>query len=512
MIFFVECGNIKFKIEKGERRMLVGIVNFLMLVINSIWSVISSLYKFRNIYKYTGVFFTRKFKKAEKYHKYAILVAARNEETVIGNLVDSIRKQDYPSELVDIFVVADNCTDDTANVARSYGAICYERNDPSRRTKGFALQYLVERIREDYGIDSYEGYFIFDADNLLKHDYITHMNNSFDAGEKIVTSYRNTKNFDDNWISASYGVHWLRTVRSEHRARSLFHLATRIQGTGFLFASEILENGWNYTSLTEDRAFCADAVAQGYKISYNNEAEFYDEQPVDIHTAMKQRIRWAKGHLQALAETGPKLLYHIFVTGGRANKNHDGQPIEKPMWKKIVDNIRLRFMSFDMLTVVFPNSLVSSFRKVIIYILRVILILETGKAFGINCAPDLIRNTFRIFNLKPVLDTAGEKILWLAFFMFGWTISSYVNGIITAAYIYLVEHKRIKKIKWYKKIWFSLTFPVFDMIGRLSMLIALFRRVEWDPIAHNVAINIDEIENNLEKSLEESEEKIEVSV
>ena len=137
----------------------------------------------------------------------------------------------------------------------------YERKDPYRRTKGFALQYLVERIREDYGIDAFEGYFLFDADNLLKKDYITRMNESFDAGEKIITSYRNTKNFGDNWISASYGVHWLRTVRHEHRARSLFRLATRIQGTGFLFSWEIIKDGWNYTSLTEDRAFCADAVA-----------------------------------------------------------------------------------------------------------------------------------------------------------------------------------------------------------------------------------------------------------
>ena len=489
---------------------IVEIVNFLISAVNAVWNFISSLYKFRNIYKYTGVFFTRKFKKAEKLHKYAILVAARNEAAVIGNLVDSIRKQDYPRELIDIFVVADNCTDNTAEVARSYGAYCYERNDTSGRTKGFALQYLVKCIKRDFGIESYEGYFIFDADNLLKHDYVSHMNDSFDAGEKIVTSYRNTKNFDDNWISASYGVHWLRTVRTEHRARSVFHLATRIQGTGFLFSSELLKDGWNYTSLTEDRAFCADAVAKGYKISYNNLAEFYDEQPIDMRTAMRQRIRWAKGHLQAFAETGPALFYHIFVTNGMANKDKDGKPLDKPMWKKIYDNIRLRFMSFDMLTVVFPNSLVSSIRKMILYILRVIIIVKTGKVFGIGAAGYIIRfkigelcnfalgwdDIFRWLDISPSYENALNKALWLSFFMFTWTLTSYVSGIITAAYVYIMEHKRIKKIKWYRKIWFCLTFPIFDMIGRLSMIIAMFRRVEWDPIAHVASINIDEIENN----------------
>ena len=474
--------------------MLLAVAEFLMNLINKVWKIIDYSYKFRNVYKYTGVLFTRKFKKARKYHKYAILVAARNESMVIGNLIDSIRKQDYPSELIDVFVVADNCTDDTAAVARRLGAYCYERNDKEKCTKGYALQFLVKNIAADFGIDSYEGYFIFDADNLLKHDYVSHMNDSFDAGEKIVTSYRNTKNFDDNWISASYGVHWLRTVRNEHRARSLFRLATRIQGTGFLFASELLENGWNYTSLTEDRAFCADAVAKGYKISYNNNAEFFDEQPIDMKTAMTQRVRWAKGHLQAFAETGPQLLYHIFFTGGMANKDCKGNPIDKPWWKKIFDDIRLRFMSFDMFTVVFPKSLFSAIRKIIIYALRVIVIVETGKVFGMGAAPEMIQDMLKFFGIAPGYGSALTKALWLSFFTFGWTISSYVEGIITAAYIYIIEYKRIKKIKWYRKIWFCITFPLFDVIGRLSMIIAMFKKVKWDPIAHVASININDLD------------------
>ena len=231
------------------------ILKLIIKLINKVSGFISSLLKYKIVYKIIGVFFTRKFKKAKCNHKYAILVAARNEETVIGNLIDSINQQDYPRELVTVFVVADNCTDNTAKIARELGAVCYERFDPEHRTKGYALQFLVENIKRDYGVQSFEVYFIFDADNLLKQDYITRMNESFDAGQKIVTSYRNTKNFGDNWISASYGVHWLRTIRNEHRARSLFHLATRIQGTGFLFAHELIKNGWNYVSLTEDRAF-----------------------------------------------------------------------------------------------------------------------------------------------------------------------------------------------------------------------------------------------------------------
>ena len=387
--------------------------------------------------------------------------------------------------------MADNSDDRTYEIAKSLGAKCYERKDTKHRTKGFALQYLVECIRRDYGIDSYEGYFIFDADNLLKSDFISRMNDSFDAGEKIITSYRNTKNFWDNWISASYGIHWLRTIRNEHRARSLFHLATRIQGTGFLFSWELIKNGWNYTSLTEDRAFCADAVAQGYKISYNNEAEFYDEQPISIKIAMRQRIRWAKGHLQALAETGPSLLKHIFYIDKSVKVSEDGAPL----WKKIINNLRLRFMSFDMLTVVFPRSLMLLFKKIIVYILRAVLIFTTGKVFSVGLAPELLRDILKFFGITPVADGDFSALVLLTAFTLAWTLDTYINNIILAAYIFIIEHKRITPIKWYKKIWFCLTFPIFDLIGKLSLCIALFKKVEWKPIPHNASISISDLNN-----------------
>ncbi len=468
------------------------IIDIIIKVIKYIGNFLTYAYKYRDIFKITGIFATRKFKKTSKFHKYAVLIAARNEEAVIGNLIDSIRKQDYPSELVDIFVVADNCTDKTAEIARNFGAICYERFDDAHRTKGFALQFLVQRIKEDYGdVSVYDGYFLFDADNLLKSDYITRMNESFSAGEKIITSYRSSKNFDSNWIAASYSIHWLRTVRNEHRARSLFHLATRIQGTGFLFSWELIRNGWNYTSLTEDRAFCADAVEQGYKISYNNEAIFYDEQPLDMKIAMRQRIRWAKGHLQALVETGGKLFLHIFYTGGAANRD---VPLNTTKFKRFINNIRLRFMSFDMLTVVFPNGLWSVFKKFVQYSLYAVLGIAFGKEYGIGFAADFLEKVLNLFGVTEIhISNAFEQYLWIAACALYWSAYSYVNGMLTAAYVFIIEHRRIIKMSWYKKVWYTITFPIFDFIGKLAMVIALFTKVEWKPIPHGEAVNIDDL-------------------
>lgn len=476
----------------------MAIVSYVIKIINGIWKFISFLYKFREIYKITGLVATRKFPEAKTKHKYAVLVAARNEEAVIGNLIESIKNQDYPNELIKIFVVADNCSDNTFKESVAGGAVCYERKDNKHRTKGYALQYLVERIREDYGIESFDGYFIFDADNLLARDYITRMNEAFDAGERIITSYRNTKNFNSNWISASYALHWLRTIRNEHRARSLFHLATRIQGTGFLFANELIKDGWKYTSLTEDRAFCADAVAQGYKISYNNEAIFYDEQPIDIKTAMRQRIRWSKGHIQAFLETGPKLFCNIFYIATDIKSKIYCDCKSQCSIIGLLKSIRLRFMCFDMLTVVIPKALISVLRKIMIYILRVILIVNVGEVFVLNYAPDFLKKLFNIFDIELQLNNKSTLIIWLTIFAFGWSLSSYFNGVITACYIFIVERKRIMYIKWYKKLWYMLTFPIFDIIGKISLLIAMFAKVEWEVIPHTNSISINDLECKIE--------------
>ena len=334
---------------------------------------------------------------------------------------------------------------------------------------------------------------IFDADNLLQKDFVSKMNDAFDAGEKIVTSYRNTKNFDDNWISASYGLHWLRTVRQEHRARSLYHLATRIQGTGFLFANELIRDGWNYTSLTEDRAFCADAVANGYKISYQNDAVFYDEQPVDMKIAMRQRVRWAKGHLQAFVETGWPLLKHVFITYGAANRDDP----EASRFRKFIRNIRLRFMSFDMLTVVYPRSIVTLARRILVFALQTVLIFFAGLKVSAWYGPMLFDYPVLKWLGIHVSEGAGQALLFLTVAFFSWTVYTYVKGIILAAYIFIAEHKRIMSIKWYKKLWYCITFPIFDLIGKLSLIIALFTKVEWKPIPHHSSVKITQIEKNL---------------
>ena len=466
---------------------------------NVIGTLFSVFVYYKIIYFFVGIFWTRKFRPAKKNHNYAIVIAARNEAAVIGNLIDSIKKQNYPQELVTIFVVADNCTDNTASIVRKKGCICYEREDLKHKTKGYALEFLFDNIEKDYGIKSYEGYFVFDADNLLKEDYISKMNNAFDSGEKIITSYRHSKNFDENWISSTYAIHWLRSIRTGHRARSIFHLATNIQGTGFLVANDILENGWHYTSLTEDRALTVDAVANGYQITYQDEAIFYDEQPTNLKIALRQRLRWSKGHLLAFIETSPKLVRNIFM--GRKYAKH--KKIYDKTYKNFIDSIRYRFASYDILMLTIPFSVVNLIRW---FLVSVILYANYSYSMGIVNYNLLGGSTYlaqilrHFFSIQLNVPSGGEAFfmglylsLWARIF---YRFASYFEHIFEAVYVFFIERKRIKKMSFRKKVLYSLTWPISDIIGRYTTYIAVFKKVEWKSIPHTSIITIEDLNRN----------------
>jgi len=473
---------------------------------STIGAIITALFAYKTIYILLGMFFTRKFKPAKKKHKYAILIAARNEENVIANLLDSIKKQDYPSDLVTTFVVADNCTDKTAEIVRKNGAICYERFDEEHKTKGFALQFLLDRIEEDYGRQSFEGYFIFDADNLLKQDFITKMNNAFDSGEKIITSYRHTKNFDENWIASTYAIHWLRSIRTAHRARSILHLATNIQGTGFLFASEIVKDGWKYTGLTEDRALTVDAVADGYQITYQDEAIFYDEQPTKLKVAFRQRLRWSRGHLLAFLETGPKLFANIFLGKKYAkNKKKTKPKTLKDFMLVVIESIRHRFASFDILMLTIPFSVFNLFRWLVVSVILYSCYSFTHGLTSVNFfggstyLAKFIRSLIEFkIDIEPGMRALGMALLIAIWARIFYRMGAYLERIIEAAYIFVIERKRIKKIPLYKKIFYCFTWPTFEAIGRYTTYIAVFKKVEWKPIPHDSKVTIDDLHNEEE--------------
>ena len=242
--------------------------------------------------------------------RYAVLISARNEENVVGNLIDCIRSQTYPSELIDIWLVADNCTDETARVARDKGCHVVERFDSAKVGKGYALTYLLDQMIDNGLEDVYDAYFVFDADNRLDPHYIEEMNKAFQSGFRILTSYRNSVNLSDNWVSSGSALWFIRESRFLNNSRMLFGSSCHVGGTGFMFSREIMKRnrGWKFHLLTEDLEFTMDSVLHGDRVGYCGTAILYDEQPVTFRQSWRQRLRWSKGFLQVFRYYGPALI------------------------------------------------------------------------------------------------------------------------------------------------------------------------------------------------------------
>jgi len=356
----------------------------------------------------------------------AVLICARNEAAVIAALVESVRRQSMPA---DVFVLADNCTDGTAEIARAAGAVVWERFDCTRIGKGYALSCLLSHMEEE-GY-RYERYFIFDADNLLADDCLAAMHRIFDAGFPIVTGYRASINFGDNWISAGYALSFLRESRYLNGVRMALGTSSAVSGTGFGFTKEVLmeliKDGdpWPYHLLTEDLEFTADQVLRGRTIGYASNAVFFDEQPTDLRQSFRQRLRWAKGGLQVVRRLGGKLLKK--AAGGS-------------------------FSAWDMLTASFPAALYN----LVCTLLHILMFIECSIAGDVMPA------------VLSLVRTLG--MMWGTFFLLG-------------AATMLSEHRRVPLSRG-KKIFYTVTFPLF-MLTYIPISLASFCcKVKWKPIYH----------------------------
>ena len=234
-----------------------------------------------------------------KNHKFMAIIPAHNEEMVVGNLIESLKNQNYDKNLYDIYVIADNCTDNTAEAARKAGAIVYERFDATNKTKGHALQwFLKQKIAENA---DYDAVFIFDADNIVDKNFIVNMNKKLCQGEEVVQGYRDIKNPTDNWITAGYAIFYWTMHRMYHLARYNIGLSPLLNGTGFMVKFDILKpNGWETETLTEDIEFSLKNIIQGRKLGWATDAIVYDEQPTSFQQSWSQRSRWTVGHMQCI--------------------------------------------------------------------------------------------------------------------------------------------------------------------------------------------------------------------
>ena len=375
-----------------------------------------------------------------KNHKFLAIIPAHNEEAVVGNLIESLQKQNYPKNKYDIIVIADNCTDKTKEVAESYGVKIFERHeeDPAKRTKGDALRLLLNTLLSDPKMD-YDAFCVFDADNIVDPNFITAMNKHLCQGEEVVQGYRDIKNPTDSWIASGYAIFYWTMNRFYHLARYNAGLSPLINGTGFMVKFDAIRpTGWNTNTLTEDIEFSLKRIIQGKRLGWATDAVVYDEQPVKFKPSWSQRSRWTIGHIQCLFE------------------------YTKPLAKAASSNKTL--MNFD--------GLLYMLGSIPMFVITILLLVLNAISYLFNgmTTPDFIMNIVR------------------------YIVPTFILPILTAIIIMVIDKKPIKKM--WKGL---LMYPIFLGSWLLINFKCLFKRdTTWEKIEHvrNVKIEDKKLNQN----------------
>ena len=238
---------------------------------------------------------------------FAVIIAAHNESAVIGQLLQNLQSLDYPKTLYDVFVIADNCDDNTAEIARGYGSIVCERTHPTKKSKGFAMEWMFERLFKME--KKYDAVVVFDADNLVHPRFLMEMNNRLSKGDRIIQGYLDAKNPYDTWVAGTFAIAFWVIDHISHLAKTNIGLSAVLGGTGMCITTDVLERyGWRATCLTEDMEFTMKSLAEGIKTTWAHDAIVYDEKPLTFMQSWRQRKRWAQGQFDVAHRYIPKML------------------------------------------------------------------------------------------------------------------------------------------------------------------------------------------------------------
>lgn len=282
----------------------------LLMVLEIFITIVSNYYFILSVFGIVKP--SKKGKNIRPSTRFAAIVAAHNEEKVIADIIDSLKNVDYPSELLDIYIIADNCSDNTASISRRMGVNVYERKDTSIKGKGYALKWMFDKINR---MDKhYDALAIFDADNLVSKNFFTEMDRRYQEGARVIQGYVDSKNPGDTWITGSYSISFWAANRLFQLARQNINLSCQLNGTGFCVDTELLNDvGWEADSLTEDLEFSCKLVLKGYRVDWCYDAVVYDEKPLRLIDSLRQRKRWMQGFADMFSKYFFKLLKKSIV-------------------------------------------------------------------------------------------------------------------------------------------------------------------------------------------------------
>lgn len=287
------------------------------MLLNTLAVILTAVLRIFSLYFFVIALFCLKrpaeYRSVAPRTRFACLIAARNEEQVIAQLVDSLRRQSYPDSLYDIYVIPNQCTDRTEQRAAEAGARIL-RCFGTVSCKGDALHEAVARLLPM----DYDAFCVFDADNVVDGQFLSRMNDAFCGGAQVAKGALRVKNPADSWLAGCYGLYFTLFDLFYNRARASCGLSAKLVGTGFAVSRQVMERlgGWNTSTIAEDAEFSAQCAARGIRISFVPGAVTYDEAPVELRVSLRQRRRWCSGVMSVAQCSATPLLRAIGGAGG----------------------------------------------------------------------------------------------------------------------------------------------------------------------------------------------------
>jgi len=243
--------------------------------------------------------------KPSRMRRFAIVIPAHNEESIIGEALESAKAIEYPGDLVEIIVIADNCTDRTAAIVREAGIRCEERTDDVHRGKPYALEWLFRHI----DLFRYDAFVIVDADTRIDRHFLPAMNEKLEAGAEVVQGYFGIMNPEDSWLTRLSIVTGAIKFRLRYSCKTILGFSCPLMGNGMCFGRDVISRyGWDAFSLTENWEYYSKLVCDGYVPTYQGSAVIYSHAVIRLSHGEVQRKRWVRGRIQTSLNFVPRLF------------------------------------------------------------------------------------------------------------------------------------------------------------------------------------------------------------
>jgi 1,2-diacylglycerol 3-beta-glucosyltransferase len=247
----------------------------------------------------------------ETTRRFNIIVPAHDEELLLPRLLASLQSQQYPTRCYRVTVIADNCTDATTAACAPYDVDVFERVDAERRGKGYAIQWVLQRL----DLDAFDAIVILDGDSRVNPEFLKQLNLQLERGDRVIQTSNAVANPEASWFTRLMDISETMANEIVHPGKVKLGLSVHLLGNGMCFDTRVIKlQEWNAFSVGEDWEYYAKLALKGIFVGYCRLARQYHEESTNLEQASSQRIRWSGGRFQVLRQFGPGMLARALRT------------------------------------------------------------------------------------------------------------------------------------------------------------------------------------------------------